>query len=112
MGRPSSKRELGVWLNGVRVGTWTIASKGIHEFAYADACLNHPRARPISLSLPLADHGYSYRGEIVSSCSVRKRLPEIAKPLLQRRYCSGSWRRPMVTPRTTRCSSSEAGDSG
>ncbi len=67
MGRPSLKRELGVWINGVRVGTWTVAAKGIHEFTYADAWLNHPQARPISLSLPLADPGYSYRGEIVSS---------------------------------------------
>lgn len=67
MGRPSQKHELGVWLNGVRVGTWTIASKGIHEFTYVDAWLNHPQARPISLSLPLADPDYSYRGEIVSS---------------------------------------------
>jgi len=67
MGRPSTKRELGIWLNGIRVGTWTIASKGIHEFIYTDSWLSHPQARPISLSLPLASPDYSYRGEVVSS---------------------------------------------
>ncbi|HPE89592.1 MAG TPA: type II toxin-antitoxin system HipA family toxin [Spirochaetales bacterium] len=67
MGRPSTRRELGIWLNGIRVGTWAIASKGIHEFTYTDSWLAHPQARPISLSLPLAGPGYSYRGEVVAS---------------------------------------------
>ena len=67
MGKPSKRRELGIWLNGIRVGTWAIASKGIHEFTYVDAWLTHPQARPVSLSLPLASPDYSYRGEVVSS---------------------------------------------
>lgn len=67
MARPSTKRELGIWLNGIRVGTWAIASKGVHEFSYVDSWLTHSQARPISLSLPLASPGYSYRGEVVSS---------------------------------------------
>lgn len=67
MGRPSVKRELGIWLNGIRVATWAIAPKGIHEFTYADSWFTHPQARPVSLSLPLTGPGYSYRGEVVSS---------------------------------------------
>jgi len=67
MGRPSNRRELGIWLNGIRVGTWAIASKGIHEFTYIHAWLTHPQTRPISLSLPLADPGYAYRGEVVAA---------------------------------------------
>lgn len=67
MGRPSQKRALGVWLNGIRVGTWSIASAGIHEFCYEDSWLTHPLTRPISLSLPLAEARYTYRGDVVSA---------------------------------------------
>lgn len=67
MARPSLRRILGVWLNEVRVGTWSLAARGDHEFRYEDSWLLHPQARPISLSLPLAEPGYRYRGEIVAS---------------------------------------------
>lgn len=67
MGRYRQKKSLGVWLNGERVGTWAINSSGVHEFHYIDSWLNHEQSRPISLSLPLADIDYIYRGSIVSS---------------------------------------------
>lgn len=65
--RPSAKRELGIWLNGIRVGTWAFTSAGVHEFTYVDSWLTHSQVRPVSLSLPLTSPGYSYRGEVVSS---------------------------------------------
>ncbi len=67
MARPSRRRALGVWLNELRVGTWSLASRGEHAFRDEDSWLLHPQARPISLSLPLADPGYAYRGEVVAS---------------------------------------------
>lgn len=67
MARPSQRRALGVWLNELRVGTWSLAARGEHKFRYEDSWLLHPQARPISLSLPLAEPGYAYRGEVVAS---------------------------------------------
>jgi serine/threonine-protein kinase HipA len=67
MARPSQRRALGLWLNEVRVGTWSIDARGGHEFRYEESWLLHPQARPISLSLPLAEAGYAYRGGVVSA---------------------------------------------
>lgn len=67
MARPARRRALAVWLNEVRVGTWSITARGDHEFSYESSWLLHPQARPISLSLPLAEPGYRYRGEAVAS---------------------------------------------
>jgi serine/threonine-protein kinase HipA len=67
MARPSKRRVLGVWLNGIRVGTWSIDARGVHEFRYDDSWLSHPQARPISLALPLAKADSPHRGEVVSA---------------------------------------------
>jgi serine/threonine-protein kinase HipA len=67
MARPSQRRALGVWLNRIRVGTWSFGARGAHEFRYEDSWLVQPQARPISLSLPLAESGYIYRGEGVAA---------------------------------------------
>ena len=67
MARTSQRRALGLWLNEIRVGTWSVVARGTHEFRYEDSWLIHPQSRPISLSLPLAEAGYSYRGETVSA---------------------------------------------
>ena len=67
MARSSKRPALGLWLNGIRVGRWSIESGGVHEFNYDDSWLLHPLARPISLSLPLAEAGHAYRGQIVSA---------------------------------------------
>ncbi|HEX5785145.1 MAG TPA: type II toxin-antitoxin system HipA family toxin [Burkholderiaceae bacterium] len=47
-------RALWVWMNGVRVGTWRVGPTGLHRFEYAPSWLHSPRARPLSLSLPLS----------------------------------------------------------
>jgi serine/threonine-protein kinase HipA len=54
-------------MNGIRVGRWSITARGGHEFHYAASWLEHPDARPISLSLPLAQEDYVYRGIVVSA---------------------------------------------
>lgn len=66
VGRPSKRHPLGVWMNGLRVGTWTVSGGG-HEFSYDLGWLNHPAARPLSLSLPLAQAETPFRGEVVES---------------------------------------------
>jgi len=63
--RSSRKRVLSVLFNGIRVGTWAIASSGVHEFRYENSWLVHAQARPISLSMPLGES--VYRGDVVSA---------------------------------------------
>lgn len=46
-------RELWVWMNGERVGTWLRTRTGGHRFVYEPSWLTSPRVRPLSLSLPL-----------------------------------------------------------
>ena len=53
-------------MNGLRVGTWTVSGGG-HEFSYDLGWLNHPAARPMSLSLPLAQAETPFRGEVVEA---------------------------------------------
>jgi len=65
MARPSRKRALGVWLNGIRVGTWSLGGNSVHEFQYEASWLHHAQARPISLSIPLGEA--VYRGDVVSA---------------------------------------------
>jgi serine/threonine-protein kinase HipA len=67
MPRPSTSRCLAVWLNGFKVGLWRIDAHGGQEFSYDESWLAKPESRPISLSLPLADPGYAYRGEVVAA---------------------------------------------
>lgn len=53
MPRPSSRRDLGVWMNGERVGTWTSHPGRPDEFVYAEEWLATKDARPLSLSMVL-----------------------------------------------------------
>ena len=46
-------RELWVWMNGERVGTWQRTRTGGHRFVYEPSWIASPRVRPLSLSLPL-----------------------------------------------------------
>ena len=46
-------RELWVWMNGERVGTWQRTRTGGHRFVYEMSWIASPRVRPLSLSLPL-----------------------------------------------------------
>jgi serine/threonine-protein kinase HipA len=52
MGRPARARSLAVWMNGERVGTWSLPSRGPQQFTYAESWLNSSQFRPLSLSLP------------------------------------------------------------
>jgi len=45
-------RALSVWMNGERVGTWSIGTTGNHRLAYDPQWVVNPKARPLSLSLP------------------------------------------------------------
>lgn len=65
MARPSNKRSLRVWMNGIPVGIWSLGANGIEEFRYESSWLTHDQARPISLSLPLGEN--AIRGSDVSS---------------------------------------------
>ena len=65
MARPSNKRALCVWMNGIPVGIWSQGANGVHEFRYENSWLHHDQARPISLSIPLGER--EIRGSIVSS---------------------------------------------
>lgn len=53
MPRPTSRRDLGVWMNGERVGTWTAHPGRPDEFIYAQEWLEAADARPLSLSMVL-----------------------------------------------------------
>ena len=67
MARPTTTRRLGVWMNGARVGTWTLGRGGSHVFSYEDAWLSLPSSRPVSLSLPLRPAAAPYTGEVVEA---------------------------------------------
>jgi serine/threonine-protein kinase HipA len=61
MGRARKVKALSVWMNGEHVGEWRRSAGGGQEFAYAEAWLYSPAARPISLSLPLRPPARPYR---------------------------------------------------
>jgi len=54
-GRPRRQRVLDVWMNGQRVGRWSVSAQGVHSFAYDASWPASPQARPLSLSLPLGE---------------------------------------------------------
>jgi serine/threonine-protein kinase HipA len=66
-GRPSKSHALDVWMNGERVGTWSVSPRDGHAFGYAQEWLANPRRRPISLSLPLTRETDPFRGELVEA---------------------------------------------
>lgn len=67
MGRPSQSRALGVWMNGMRVGTWRLPARGAEEFEYDPAWLTSERYRPLSLALPAPAGGGPLRGDIIGN---------------------------------------------
>lgn len=67
MPRPRRIRQLAVWMNAERVGTWTLGSNNAHAFAYEEGWLASPASRPLSLSMPLQPAAVSYRDEVVES---------------------------------------------
>lgn len=67
MPRQRKTRQLAVWMNAERVGTWTLGSNNSHAFAYEEGWLGSPASRPLSLSMPLQPAAISYRDEVVES---------------------------------------------
>ena len=67
MPRPSKTKRLAAWMNGEKVGDWTIDAQGRHEFRYDETWLETDGTRPISLSMPLQSPVTPYRGEVVES---------------------------------------------
>jgi serine/threonine-protein kinase HipA len=65
--RPAQPRELAIWANGERVGSWRLPGRGTMEFEYAEAWQAAPDARPLSLSLPLTLGGATHRGAAVQA---------------------------------------------
>ncbi len=52
-----TSRRLNVWMNGVLVGEWSVGRTGRHVFQYRPGWPEHPRSRPLSLSLPFTADG-------------------------------------------------------
>ena len=50
--------SLTVYMNGYRVGTFTKATNGAHQFQYDESWVKLPGSRPISLSMPLRQQRY------------------------------------------------------
>jgi serine/threonine-protein kinase HipA len=67
MPRRSKKRQLATWMNGEKVGHWSIDAQGQHEFRYEKAWLAEPDARPLSLSMPLRPSESPYSGPLVEA---------------------------------------------
>ena len=67
MGRPTRARSLAVWMNGERVGTWTLPARGDQTFTYAESWLHSRQFRPLSLSLPAGLGASSLSGNAVAS---------------------------------------------
>ena len=66
-GRPTRARSLAAWMNGVRVGTWSLPARGPQEFSYDEAWLRSGQFRPLSLSLPAGIGLTTLRGSAVES---------------------------------------------
>jgi len=67
MGRPARARSLAVWMNGERVGTWSLPARGPQQFSYAESWLNSSQFRPLSLSLPTGFGATTLKGNAVES---------------------------------------------
>src|SRR3990167_7349310 len=58
MARRMVSKILDVYMNGYKVGEFTRATNGAHEFRYVSEWLDLPGNRPISMSLPLRIQAY------------------------------------------------------
>jgi serine/threonine-protein kinase HipA len=65
--RRSSARELAVWANGVRLGSWRLPGRGPMEFVYDEAWAGAAEARHLSLSLPLTRENTPHKGAAVEA---------------------------------------------
>ncbi len=67
MARPRKTRQLAVWMNAERIGTWTLGANSAHAFSYEESWLVSSASRPLSLSMPLLPADISYRDNVVES---------------------------------------------
>lgn len=65
--KTGSRVPLNVWMNGELVGTWSPRRGTASEFQYAEAWLASPRARALSLSLPILPDNAPHRGARVDA---------------------------------------------
>jgi serine/threonine-protein kinase HipA len=63
--RPATPKSLFIWMNGEPVGEWSYRTNHPQQLTYANQWLASPRARPLSLSMPLGPVGTVYRGPLV-----------------------------------------------
>ncbi|MBO9649618.1 MAG: type II toxin-antitoxin system HipA family toxin [Variovorax sp.] len=91
MGRRSHARELGLWMNGARVGTWRINPQTGDVLTYDPEWVASEQGRPLSLSLPFRPGGAPHRGEKVRAY-FENLLPdsEDIRARIARRYSTGS----------------------
>ena len=66
MGRKSHAQSLGLWMNGIFVGTWSITPHG-ETLQYADEWVQHEGGRPLSRSLPFRPGNPPYSGHAVEA---------------------------------------------
>lgn len=66
MGRRSHSRSLSLWINGERVGRWTIPTRGEMELRYEPGWVAADIGRPLSLSLPFNLDNLPLKGEKVA----------------------------------------------
>ena len=64
--RTSRARRLALWMNGERVGTWSIV-RGKDHLQYEDDWLQSAHARPLSLTLPFTPGNQPHRGAVVGA---------------------------------------------
>ena len=65
MGRHSHKRTLGLWMNGVFVGTWSLAPNAPDTLQYDQTWTQSEQGRALSLSLPFTPGNTPQRGDKV-----------------------------------------------
>ncbi len=58
--------SLVIWMNGLRVGTWTQIRRRAETFQYEEAWGRDPAARVLSLSLPFVPDNLPHRGKVVA----------------------------------------------
>ncbi len=59
-------RSLALWMNGERVGTWTV-TRGKDQLQYDESWLQSPQARPLSLTLPFTPGNQPHHGQQVGA---------------------------------------------
>lgn len=91
MGRRSHTRALGLWMNGVRVGTWRMAPHSPDTLQYDPSWVQSREGRPLSLSLPFTPGNTPHRGEHVRHYfdNLLPDSPDI-RARLARRYLASS----------------------